>query len=243
MPSGEAAGSTERLCGRLTVAGDGLRARNRFPAEGNVEVADPVLLAQRNAPPSVPQGRLGPAQDRVDAGALPLPAGEVHRLPDLAPVVARGVGGVEHLVVLHRRPVGRLEQRPDVIEEVHGDLSLGGRVQRRRRRDGSLGHDRFLVIDGSVQPMDLPLRPGQQCGQTRPVRDEQALSLRGIGPDDRTNLRQREVELAKAGDQSSVLELGSVVGAVRRLRIDPCRDEQVELVVVAQRADAQAGQA
>ena len=185
----------------------------------------------------------GPAQDRVDAGALPLPAGEVHRLPDLAPMVARGVGGVQHLVVLHRRSVGRLEQRPDVIEQVDGDLSLGDRVQRRRRRDGCLGHDRFLVVDGSVQPMDLPLSPGQERGQPRSMGDEQALSLHGVGADHGTDLGQREVQLAKASDQSGVLELRSCVRAVRRLRIDPCRDEQVELVIVAQRTDAQAGQA
>ena len=153
------------------------------------------------------------------------------------------MGGVEHLVVLHLRSVGRLEQRPDVIEEVHGDLSLGGGIKRRRRRDGSLGHDRFLVIDGSIQPMDLPLSPGEECAQPRSVRDEEALSLRGVGPDDRTDLGQREVQLPQTGDQSSVLELRSVVGAVRRLRIDPCRDEQVELVVMTQRTDAQAGQA
>ena len=83
-----------------------------------------MLLAQGDAPPSVPQGRLGPAEDRVDAGTPPLPAREVHRLPDVAPVVARGVGGVQHLVVLHRRSLGRLEQRPDVVEEVDGHLSL-----------------------------------------------------------------------------------------------------------------------
>ena len=51
--------------------------------------------------------------------------------------------------------------------------------------------------------MDLPLSPGQQRGQPRPVRDEQALSLHGVGPDDRTDLGQREVQLAKASDQSA----------------------------------------
>jgi hypothetical protein len=157
--------------------------------------------------------------------------------------MARGMGRVQHLVVLHRRPVGRLEQRPDVIEQVNGHLSLGGGVQRRRRRDGSLGHDRFLVIDGSIHPVDLPLGPREECAEPRPVPDEQALSLRGVGPDDCTDLRQREVELAKTSDQARILDLSSVVRAVERFGIDADRDEQPELVVVAQRADAQAGHA
>ena len=69
------------------------------------------------------RGRLGTTQDGIDARALPLAAGEVDGLPDLAPVVAAGMGGVEHLVVLERRAVRSLEKRPDVIEQVDGQLA------------------------------------------------------------------------------------------------------------------------
>ena len=76
------------------VAGDVARAGHRLVGGGQVPVlAVRVGLGQLDAPPGVPERGLGPAEDRVHAGALPLAAGEVDVVADLAPVVARGVGG------------------------------------------------------------------------------------------------------------------------------------------------------
>ena len=97
--------------------------------------AMPLASLMRDAAAGVPERRLGPAEDRVDARALPLAAGEVDRLAaDLAPVVARGVGAVDHLVVLGRGPVGLLEQGPGVVEQVRGELAAGRRVESRSGR-------------------------------------------------------------------------------------------------------------
>jgi hypothetical protein len=49
------------------------------------------------------------------------------------------VGGVEHLVVLLVRPVRRLQERPDVVEQVRCEHSTGCGVDLRRLSCG--GHD------------------------------------------------------------------------------------------------------
>ena len=64
------------------------------------------------------------AEDGVDPRALPLAAGEVDRLvAGPRPSGSARRGRVDHLVVLGGRPVGLLEQRPGVVEQVDGELS------------------------------------------------------------------------------------------------------------------------
>ncbi len=114
----------------VCVARDHVRAGQRLVRVGEVEVADPVLLADLEAAARMVERRLRPPEHRVDARALPLAAREVDRFADERPVVARGVRGVQHLVVLAARPRRACEQRPDVVEEVDCDLPLGRAVER-----------------------------------------------------------------------------------------------------------------
>src|SRR6187399_848960 len=74
------------------------------------------------------------------------------------------------------------------------------------------------------------------------MRREQASPLVGIGAEDGADLRESQVKLAKAADESSVVELCAGIGSVRGLRVDPGRLEQSHLVVVPERADAQPAQ-
>ena len=84
-------------------------------------------------------------EHRVDPRAQPLAAGEVDRLADLAPVVARRVGAVDHLVGLGRRAVGLLEERPGVVVEVDARARrLGGRVELASDGGRGVAHDRSL---------------------------------------------------------------------------------------------------
>jgi hypothetical protein len=149
---------------------------------------------------------------------------------------------MEHLVALHRRPLGRLEQGPDVVEEVGGQLALGRGVERRQRRRRRLGHDRLLVVDGSVEPVDLTGGLRLECQEARPMRRQQAATRFGIGAEDGVNLGQAEIELAQPRDQPRLVELRPGVGPIRARGVDPGRLEQPELVVVAQRANAEPAQ-
>ena len=87
------------------VAGRQVGARHRLVGGRDVPVGMAAGLVDRDAPAGVPQRRLRPTEHGVHARALPLAAGEVDRLADadLAPVIARGMGAVDHLVVLGRR--------------------------------------------------------------------------------------------------------------------------------------------
>jgi hypothetical protein len=58
--------------------------------------------------------------------------------------------------------------------------------------------------------------------------------------DVRASMRQRHLEVAQQDDRPRGLELVAPVRAVARLRIDPRRPQDVELVVVPERADRQA---
>src|SRR6476469_7872294 len=97
-------------------------AGHRLVRVGDVEVPDAVLDAGVQTQPRVHQRRLTAAEHAVDARHLPLAAREVDRPTHLAPVVPRGVGGVDHLGVLLTRTVGHLHQRPHVVEEVDRQL-------------------------------------------------------------------------------------------------------------------------
>ena len=71
----------------------------------------------------VVEGGLRASEHGVDARDLPLAATEVRACADLAPVVPGAMRGVNHLVVLLGRSVRQLDQRPDVVEEIDGQLT------------------------------------------------------------------------------------------------------------------------
>src|SRR5207247_11238248 len=66
--------------GGFTVAREGVRSGERLVAIGEIPVADPVLLAVPEAALRMPDRRLRPPEDGVDARELPLAAREVLRL-------------------------------------------------------------------------------------------------------------------------------------------------------------------
>ena len=103
--------------------------------EGDVPLlAVPALLEELQAAAGVVERRLAPAEHGVDAGDLPLPASEMARLADLAPVVSRSVRCVQHRVVLCAGSLGLLEQRPDLVEEVDAELAVVGHGSPTARR-------------------------------------------------------------------------------------------------------------
>src|SRR3954470_13514112 len=83
------------------ISGDGAR-----PGHGLVRGSElPVLaavtrLVELDAAPGVVERGLAAAENGIAPGNLPLPAGEIDVLADLTPVIARGMSGMEHLVVL-----------------------------------------------------------------------------------------------------------------------------------------------
>src|SRR3954451_21063670 len=83
---------------RLGLARRRVRSGERLVGEGEVEVPDPVALADLEAAPRVVQRRLGAIDDCVDARDLPLAARVVHRLADVLPEEPRGVRAVHHEV-------------------------------------------------------------------------------------------------------------------------------------------------
>jgi hypothetical protein len=94
--------------GRALVTRDGVRPRQRLVREREVPVLElaGARLAISEAASCVVERRLGAPERGVDARDLPLAAREVRRGPDLAPVVARRVRGVDQLVVLLGRALG-----------------------------------------------------------------------------------------------------------------------------------------
>jgi hypothetical protein len=140
--------------GRAGLPGDGVAAGQRLVGEGQVEVADAVLLAQVKDPARVMQRGLGPAEDRVDAGDQPFPASQVHRgrFGDLAPVVARGVRGVDHAIVVRPGPPLLVQQPPGLVEQLTGQQFLVGDAAGARRALGAHGKFRHMT---TVEP-----RPG-----------------------------------------------------------------------------------
>ncbi len=96
------------------------------------------------------QGRFGPAEHRVDPGALPLAAGPVHRLPDHPPVVPAGVRPVQHrVVVLTLRSVA-LQQLPHPVEQPGRQPPLVVGLQRRRAQRRPVRPFPLLVRRGLV---------------------------------------------------------------------------------------------
>ncbi|HLK76592.1 MAG TPA: DMT family transporter [Streptosporangiaceae bacterium] len=140
--------------GRAGLPGHGVAAGQRLVGEGQVEVAEAVLLAQVKDPACVMQRGLGPAENRVDPGDQPFPASQVHRgrFGDLAPVVARGVRGVDHAIVVRPGPPLLVQQPPGLVEQLTGQQFLVGDAAGARRALGAHGKFRHMT---TVEP-----RPG-----------------------------------------------------------------------------------
>src|SRR5207247_5687550 len=102
---------------------DGVGPRKGFVGEGEREVLDAVLLAHREGPDGVIRRGFGATEDRVHVGHLPLPDRAIHGGPNLAPMEAGRVRGVNHTVVFRgRAPL--LEEPPDLVEQAHGGLPM-----------------------------------------------------------------------------------------------------------------------
>ena len=159
----------------------------------------------------VVERRLGAAEHRVDARDLPLAASEVRLRSDLAPVVAGGVRGVDHLVVLLRRAIRQLDQRPDMVEEVDRQLAALLLRQRRRRASSSVvAHGRRsyafprssytkrgMARDASKRPIALWVTPIE--------RNADHVRRDGTDPTSRdpAALSDAELELAPAASSSA----------------------------------------
>jgi len=102
-----------------------VRTRQRLEGVREVPVLERVGLglAVGETATCVVERRLGAPESRIDPRDLPLAAREVRRGSDLRPVVARGMRGVDQLVVLLGRPLGKPQQRPGVVEEIDGELA------------------------------------------------------------------------------------------------------------------------
>jgi hypothetical protein len=113
-------------------------------SERGIEIADAVLLAERERSPGVVKRGFRSAQDRIDAGDLPFAADLVHGLADAEPVIEGRVCGVQHQLVLIGGPRRLLQQAPNEVERALGELALGLLVERgvvvgdRHRSDQSM---------------------------------------------------------------------------------------------------------
>ena len=116
------------------------RRRTRCPSRRRPPFAS-LIATQRRACHSAGSARPRTAYTREHCHS---PRARLTGSPTrLAPVVARGMGAVDHLVVLGRRPVGLLEERPGVVEQVLGELRGGSPG---RARGGVGGRSRGRVL-------------------------------------------------------------------------------------------------
>jgi hypothetical protein len=105
------------------------------------------------------------------------------------------VSGVDHLVVLVARPVGRLEQRPDVVEQADGKGAPRRTVE--LGRSGWLGHDGLLSVDDLGDLVQQPLQAMGPCLDAGAMGGQEAGPLgRVVRPQDGTDLVERHLELA-----------------------------------------------
>jgi hypothetical protein len=191
----------------------------------------------------MPERRLGPAEHRVDAGTLPFAAGSLDRLADLAPVEAGRMGAVDHLVVLVGRPVGLLEERPGVVEQVGRKLATGGGIELGREIGRGGGHGGRVLRAELAEDVQDTLEPERPGLDPRPVVAEQAAAFRRVvGGEELADRLERDLEVAHGDDRPGRVELATGVRSIARLRVRAGGPKQVELVVVPQGADAQAGQ-
>src|SRR5436309_8275689 len=110
---------------------DRVGPRKGFVREGEREVLNAVLLARREGSDGVIRRGFGATEDRVHMGHLPLPDRAIHGGPNLAPMEAGRVRGVDHAVVFRgRAPL--LEEPPDLVEQAHGALPMPSPICRRQ---------------------------------------------------------------------------------------------------------------
>src|SRR4051812_22103841 len=75
------------------------------------------------------------------------------------------------------------------------------------------------------------------------MRREPSLAVGGVvGGEDGPDVLERQLQLAQPRDRPGGLELSAPVAAVARELVDVRRPEDVELVVMTERADAQPGE-
>ena len=97
----------------------------------------------------------------------------------------------------------------------------------------------FHVVDGSVDGLEQPPRPGEILFERLPMRPEGGQPLK-VGPaEDALDLLQLEAQLPVEQDLLKGQELGLLVEAVA-IRTDLGGLQQVDLVVEVQRTDAHA---
>jgi glycopeptide antibiotics resistance protein len=138
--------------GPARVPRDGAGTGKRLVGKGEIPVLDAVLLAQVQHPASVVQRRLGPAEHRVHPGDLPFTASEVcrGRRRNLTPVIAGGMRGVNHAVIVLPGPVLLLHQPPGLVEQLGGQQPrIGDAAGARRTLGGRRAARPILLGHGS----------------------------------------------------------------------------------------------
>lgn len=130
-----------------------------FVGKDGVPVTNLVLEAKVEAALGVVAGGLGAFEDCIDAGDLPLAAGEIFGLTEFAPMIVGGVGGVEHGVVLGEGAVGFVYEGPDIVEEVYGELAVG------------FGDESWVRHGGILIPV---FRQGWRYGRDNPAHTKEA---------------------------------------------------------------------
>jgi hypothetical protein len=153
------------------------------------------------------------------------------------------MGRVDHLVGLLCGPVGRLEQRPDVVVQVLAEPPMVGGVEimggQVVAHDG-FGHDWFLSLAELADDVVDALEAVDARLDARTLLTEESLPLGGVvGGEHGPDRFERYLEVAQAADRAGRLQLVAAVAPVAGESIDLGRREQAGLVVVAQRADAQ----
>src|SRR3989441_2100410 len=102
---------------------DRIGAGESLVGEGEREVLDPVFFARGKGSHRMVCRRLGPTEDRIDVGDLPVADRSIHRRSDLAPVKAGRMRGVDHALVFGER-ARLLEEAPDLVEQTYGHLAM-----------------------------------------------------------------------------------------------------------------------
>jgi hypothetical protein len=146
---------------------------------------------------------------------------------------------MNHLVVLLPCPFRVLEQRPRVVEEAHGEGAAGGLIEvggdRRPGHDGLSFRQLGDVVEDALKAVRPRLDSGPVVGQAT------STFGRVVRGEDRADLVERHLQLTEPLDRAGGLELIAAVAAIAAGRIDLGRPKEIELVVVAQGADAQPG--
>ena len=148
---------------------------------------------------------------------------------------------MDHLVVLLGRTVGLLEQGPSVVEQVRGELATSGRVD--LGGHGGRGHGVWVLRTELAEEVQDTLEPkGPRLDASSMLAQDPSLLGRIVRPEQVADRLERDLQVAHADDRAGRLELLTPVRAVVGPLVDMGRPQQVQLVVVPQRSDAQARQ-